>query len=174
MKPLITPHTTLSDTKRIIKSVEKDHGIVNEIIKHFNDADQRIVMRATWTLLHLSFAHPELVEPKFGELLKLLRSPNTHTGAVRNCIRIFTVCNIPERYSAEIFDLCMSYLKNNIMPHAVRAFAINTLCILCNSYPELSQEVKLVLNELKKYPQAPSIQVWLRRADKALTNIKPQ
>ncbi len=174
MKPLITPHTTLSDMKRIIKSVEKDHKVVDDIVTYFSDKDQRVVMRATWTLLHLSFVHPELVDPKFGELLKLLRAPNTHTGAIRNCIRIFTVCIIPERYSAEIFDLCMSYLKNSTMPHAVRAFAINTLCILCNTYPELSHEVKLVVNELKKYPQAPSIQVWLRRADKSLTRIKPQ
>ncbi len=160
--------------KRILDRVEKDHRVVDEIVAYFTDKDPRVVMRATWTLLHLSFVHPEFVEPKFGELLTLLRTPNTHTGAIRNCIRIFTVCKIPERYSAEVFDLCMTYLMNNSMPHAVRAFAINTLCILCDTYPELSHEVKLVVNELKRYPQAPSIQVWLRRADKALARIKPQ
>jgi hypothetical protein len=128
-------------------------------------------MRSTWALQHISFKHPELIRPHIGTLMKALKKENQHTGAQRNIIRIFHEVDIPERYAGEIFDSCINFTKNATLPHAVRAFAITTLGIICKKYPELKPEVELVLSELMTFPQPPSITVCIRKSLKILDKL---
>jgi hypothetical protein len=162
---------SLKKVKALSKEVEKDPKLVKEIVKLASGNDQNLAMRATWALQHISFKHPELIRPHAGTLIKALKKEKQHTGAQRNIIRIFHEINIPEKYLGELFDLCLKFTKNSTLPHAVRAFSIITLGIVCQKYPELKAEAELVLSELKAFPQPPSITVCIRNTTKILEKL---
>jgi hypothetical protein len=162
---------SLKKVKTLSKDVEKKPQLIKEIVKLAASNDLTLAMRSTWALQHISFEHPELLSPHIGTLVKALKKEKQHTGAQRNIIRIFHEIDIPEKYVGEIFDSCINFTKNATLPHAVRAFAITTLGIICKTYPELKPEVELILSELRSYPQPPSITVCIRKTLKVLNKL---
>lgn len=162
---------SLTKVKRLSKEVEKNPNLIKDLVKLASGNDPILAMRSTWALQHISFDHPELIRPYIGTLLKALKKEDQHTGALRNIIRTFHEIDIPEKYTGEILDLCMKFIKNAALPHAVRAFSITMLGPICKKYPELKPEVELVLSELRSYPQPPSITVCIRNVTKVLAKL---
>lgn len=172
MEPIKDPkYFSLEKVKQLTSFVEKNPKIVRELVFLTNGNDLKLSMRASWALQHISFKYPELIKPHIGSLIKSLKKEKQHTGAIRNVIRIFHEIEIPEKYSAELYDLCLNYIKNGTLPHAIRAFSITLLGDICKKYPELKPEVELVLNELKTYPQPPSLTVRIRATLKVLQKL---
>lgn len=169
------------------KEIIKDPGVINarrmakhvidhpkelkELAKLIFDNDTNISMRSAWVLSHISTKQAELLSPLFNPFLKYLRKNDAHPGTIRCILSCIERMAIPEKYCGEIFDFCMGYTKSALMPHAVRAFSITILGNICKKYPELKPEVELVLNELKTFPQAPSITVRIRDTSKILLKL---
>lgn len=162
---------SLNKVKLAVKQMEHQPQLIVDTRKMMFDKDPLKSMRASWLMLHASFKYPDLVKKQLPYLIKLLQQPNLHTGAIRNTIRVFQELDLPEKHVALVFDICLVHIKNSTMPHAVRAFSINVLGNICKNYPELKPEVLLVFNELKSFPQPPSIDASIRNAIKNL--LKP-
>lgn len=148
-----------------MKELKKKPSELKKVMELINSDDQRISMRASWVLLHFSFDSPEHVVSLLPDLLHFLEKSKIHTGSIRNCIRIFTVVTIPENYCSAVYDTCMRFLTNPKMPHAVRAFSIQAMLILCKVYPELGYELRNVIRHMTEETLPPSLIVWTRRAD---------
>lgn len=162
---------SLKKVKLAVKLMEHQPKLVIDTRKMMFNKDPQKSMRATWLMLHASFAHPELVKKQLPYIIKFLKQPNLHTGAIRNSIRLFQEFDLPEKYCAEMFDICINYTKNGTMPHAVRAFSINVLGLICKKYPDLKHEVLLVLNELESFPQPPSIAFCVKKTKKLIAKL---
>lgn len=162
---------SLKKVKLAVKQMEREPSILTDALKMMFNPNPLKSMRASWLVLHISFVYPELVLPHLKQLIKFLNQTNLHTGAIRNTIRVFQELDLPEKYCGPIFDLCMGYAKNATLPLAVRAFSINTLGNICKKYPELKHEVELVLNELKEFPQAPSLNASIKSVSKILLKL---
>lgn len=162
---------SLKKVKQLTKEVEKDPSIVKALVKLTLGEDQTLSMRASWALQHISLKNPQLVKKEIPSLIKFLRKKDNHTGAIRSVLRIFDIIEVPEKYCGELYDLCLNYTKNATLPHAVRAFSITLLGQICKRYPELKHEVELVLNELKTFPQPPSLTVRMRDTMKVLNKL---
>lgn len=172
MEPIKDPkYFSLEKVKQLTTMVEKNPKIVRELVSLTNGDDLKLSMRASWALQHISFKKPELIRPHIDSLIKSLQKEKQHSGAIRNVIRILHELEIPEKYSAELYDLCLNYTKNGTLPHAIRAFSITLLGDICKKYPALKPEVELVLNELKTYPQPPSLTVRIRDTLKILQKL---
>ncbi len=162
---------SLKKLKKFVKQIENDPKALKEITAMVLGDDPILSMRASWALSHVSYSSPQNIYPLLPQLLKFLQGKHQHTGAIRNTIRIFHEIDIPEKYCGPIFDLCLGYVKNAALPHAVRAFSIVTLAQICKKYPELKTEVELVLNELKSFPQPPSMTACIKNAMKVLAKL---
>jgi hypothetical protein len=162
---------TLSQVNKVVEQIDIYPNHLDVIREFIFDKDPRKNMRATWLLLHIAFKHPQLVKGEIPVLLKFLDQNNNHTGAIRNCVRIFMELEIPEKYCAPIYDKCQSYVTNVALPHAVRVFAVYAMANICKRFPELKQELLIILDELKKYPQSPSMNACLKKTYKNLLKL---
>lgn len=162
---------SLKKVKKFLKENDNNPFLAKELTQLVLDKDPLISMRASWTLQHLCFAKPKLIYPQIPKLIKFLHRNNNHTGAMRNVIRIFQEIDIPGKYCSEVFDLCLRFIKNVALPHAVRVFSVYVLVNICKKYPELKHEVELIIYELKNYPQPPSMEACIRNTTKQLNKI---
>lgn len=162
---------SLKKVKLAVKQMANQPQLIVDTRKMMFNADQQKSMRAAWLMVHASFAYPDLVKKQLPHIIKLLKQPNLHTGTIRSSIRLFQDLDLPEKYCAELFDICLAYAKSGMMPHGVRAFSINVLGLLCKKYPDLSQEVLLVMNELESFPQPPSIAFCVKKTKKVIAKL---
>jgi hypothetical protein len=162
---------SLKKLKKFVKQIENDKKALKEITALILGKDKTLSMRASWALSHVSFSSPQNIYPLLPQLLKFLQSTDQHSGAIRNVIRIFMEIHIPEKYCGPLFDICLAHAKNATLPHAVRVFSIYVLGKICQRYPELKTEVEIVLNELKTYPQPPSMNACIRKTTKILNKV---
>lgn len=161
----------LQAVKKIVDAVETQPEIITQARKMMFDKDPRKSMRACWLLVHASEKHPSLVKKELPYVLKLLKQPNKDTGAIREGLQLFLILGVPEKFCGELFDISIHHAKNGLMPHAVRAFSIHLLGIICKRYPDLSSEILLILNELESFPQPPSIAHSVKKAKKTLSKL---
>jgi hypothetical protein len=162
---------SLKKVKLAVKQMEYQPGLIVDTRKMMFNKDPKKSMRAAWLMGHAAIHYPELVKKQLPHVIKLLKQPNLHTGTIRCSIRLFQELYLPDAYCGEMFDICINYAKNGLMPHAVRAFSINLLGIICKRYPDLSSEVMLVLNELESFPQPPSITHCVKKAKKLISSL---
>jgi hypothetical protein len=162
---------SLKKVKLTIRQMEHEPELIELTRKMMFNADQQKNMRAAWVMTHAAEKYPELVKKQLPYILKLLQQKGLHTGTIRCSLRIFQELGMPDKYCGQMFDICIGYAKNGTMPHAVRAFAINVLGLICKKYPDLGHEVLLVLNELESFPQAPSITHCVKKTKKLIAKL---
>ncbi len=167
----LNSYLTLKHVAVYLMKVESQKQIIKDAFKLLNKEDKVKSMRASWLLLHISNQFPKLISPNIKHLVTFLNKENTHTGAVRNVLKILHEIQLPENYISEIFDICLKHIKNSTLPHAVRVYAIYEAEIICKKYPELKPEVILILNELKSFPQSPSITVAINKTLKKMLKM---
>lgn len=155
-------------TLRIIKYIGDDKVKFKELVTIFLNSEYRVTQRSAWPLSEISILYPHLIIPYLNKLIKKLDSNDEHPAIPRNILRIFQEIKIPEKYHGRLVDQCFMFIADVKYPVAVRAFAITVASHICAQYPELKNELIMVLEELKKYPQQPAISVRIKSAFKKL------
>lgn len=155
-------------TMRIIKYIGDDKVKLKKLVTIFLNSEYRVTQRAAWPLSEISILHPHLIKPYLHKLIEKLDSKDEHPAIPRNILRIFQEIKIPEKYHGRLVDQCFKFIADVKHPVAVRAFAITVASHICVQYPELKNELVIVLEELKKHPQQPAISVRIKSAFKKL------
>jgi hypothetical protein len=155
-------------TTAIVNYIGNDKARFKELMDVFMKGEYRLTQRAAWPLSYVCIAEPGLVKPYFGQLIKKLKEPGHHPAISRNILRMFQEIDIPEKYQSDLIDECLRIIQNPSLPVAIVAFAITTAAKLCRPFPELRNELLLVLNQLNSYPQTAAIKVRVKKAIKDL------
>lgn len=155
-------------TDRIVKYVGNDRSRFKELIDIFLKGEYRITQRAAWSLSHCAIDHPEFIKPYFGALIKKMQEKNHHPAITRNILRMFQEIEVPEKYCGTLLDLCISYMTSEMQATAIRAFAITVATRMCKRFPELKNELRMILDELNHYPQLPAVRHRIKLALKDL------
>jgi len=166
-KRLAAEHSK-SLTLAIVEYVGDDKNRFKQLFDVFLNGNYHLSQRAAWALSYVSIKHPQLVKPYFSKLIEMLGEPGKHPAVKRNILRIFETIDIPEKYQAILIDECFKIISDPSQPAAIVAFAITTATNLCKPFPELSRELKLLLNELIIFEHKPAIKVRVKRAMKML------
>jgi len=66
---------------------------------------------------------------------------------IRNIVRILEEISIPEAYHGEVLNSCFRCIENPSTPAAIKAFSLTTLFNIPAYYPEIKQELKLIIEE---------------------------
>ena len=168
---LIDEHSK-PQTLKIVKYVGNDSTRFKELMTIFLNSEYRVTQRSAWPLSEIAIEHPELIKPYFSKLIAKLQKEGEHPAIPRNILRIFQDIDIPVKYHGILIDLCFKFIVEHHHPIAVRAFAITVAVNICRHYPDLKNELVIVLNDLKKYPQQPAITSRIKSAFKRLNMDK--
>ena len=147
LRQTILAEHSKANCNRIIKWVGDSQKRFNELFTLFIGDEYRVVQRAAWPLSYCSIDHPELIQKHFGKLLKNLKKPNLPISVKRNTVRLLQHITIRERYHGTVMDLCFGYIASPTEAVAVKAFSLTILQNLSHQYPEIKNELKLLIEE---------------------------
>jgi len=159
-------------TDAIVRYIGSNKTRLNELMDVFFDGDYRLTQRAAWAVGLVFEGQPDLLKGYYPKLIRMLKQPGHHPAITRNILRVLQTADIPEKYRAEILDICLPLIKSEAQPGAIRAFAISTAANFCSHYPELRHELELVFKELMLVPQSPAVRVRVRDACKRLAKSR--
>lgn len=152
-KVLLKEHSK-AQTDKVIKWVGNDKKRFAELMRLFLVGEYRLTQRTAWPMSYCVIAHPELIKPYFGKLVKLLRQPGMHDAVTRNIVRLLQEIEIPKKYQGEVMTICFDFIANPSSPIAVKAFSLTVLEHLAAIYSEIIPELKVIIQERWDYETA--------------------
>lgn len=169
LRDMILAEHSLAQTKKIIKWVGNSQKRFDELFQLFNGNEYRITQRASWPLSHIGLSHPNLVKKHFSKLVKNLYKASAHEAVKRNTVRILQGIHIPKRYHGEIMDKCFTYITDPNEAIAVKAFSLKILENMLSLYPDIGNELKVIIEERWNHETA----AFRSRAKKILKKLQP-
>jgi hypothetical protein len=110
----------------------------------FFSKEMRICQRAAIAVGDIGVQQPQLLLPYLPKMLKAIEKP-FHDAIVRNVVRVWQEMDIPEKMQGPIFDRCFNYLNDPQIPVAIRAFSMKVCTNIALKYPDLKEELLLVI-----------------------------
>src|SRR5579871_272005 len=162
LKALSREHSKIQ-TDRIVAYVGADKGRFAGLIGLFFKGEYRITQRAAWPLSYCVRAHPELIGPYFKPLLDKLKQKDIPVAVTRNTVRLLQDVAIPKRYQGRVMNTCFEFLQSPETPIAVKAFSLTILSTLSKDYPDITCELRLLIEEQWEY-MTPAIRSRSKKA----------
>ena len=154
LRETILKEHSKANCMRIVKWVGNDQKRFDELFYLFLHDEYRVVQRAAWPVSYCVEEHPEFIKKHFSRLIKNLGKKGIHDAVKRNSVRLLQYVSIPEKFHGQVMDLCFRYISSPNEPVAIKAFSITILQILAKQYPEIINELKLVIEERWDYETA--------------------
>ncbi len=167
-KTILAEHSK-AQTNAIITWVGNSQERFDALFHLFLTDEYRVVQRAAWPLSYCVIEHPQLIKKHFKELVTNLHTPGLSDAVKRNTVRVLQHIDIPERFQGEIMNLCFDYIASPDEAAAVKAFALTILQNLAQYYPEIKDEVKIIIEDRWEV-ESPAFR---SRAKKFLASLKP-
>ncbi len=146
LKSEILRRHSKAHTMKIVHQIGNDSDRFGELVDLTLEGEAPYPQRASWVMRYCVEAHPSLILPHLKNLVKNLDQP-IHDAVKRNTIKSLTYIEVPESLWGEVADICFRLLASPQETVAVRVFAIEVLYEICKKVPELSGELKLVIEE---------------------------
>ena len=147
LKETILKEHSKEQCNKIVQWVGNNEKRFNELFRLFLDSEYRVTQRVAWPLSYCAITHPELMKTNFEMLLNNLKKPNLHDSIKRNTVRLFDAIDIPPKFEGPLMEICFTYLESPDEAVAVKAFSIGILGKLAKKYPEITPEIKLMIEE---------------------------
>jgi hypothetical protein len=122
-----------------------------ELMHCFLSDDFRLAQRAAYSVSLASKQKPEAIEPYVGVLVSQLKRTDIHDAVIRNSARILEDISIPEEFHGELMDACFALVQNRQTAIAIRAFSLTILYNLCKIYPEIKNELRVIIEESMEF-----------------------
>lgn len=118
-----------------------------ELMKCFMSDEYRLAQRAAYSVSWATIQKPEMIEPYIKDLVSQMQRTDIHEAIPRNSLRILEQIHIPEKYHGEVMNACFGFVEDPSTPIAIKASSLTTLFNLSHQYPEIRQELKLIIEE---------------------------
>lgn len=138
---------------QIARYIGNDPSLFAELMDVFFGIDKRSTQNAAHIMSYCVDAFNELVAPYLPQLIENL-TKNPNTAIKRNTVRILQNQIIPKDHQGLLYDTCFGYLTSAKEPIAVKAFSMTVLANLSKIYPELSNELIPIIEELVAHGSA--------------------
>lgn len=144
-KTILAAHSK-AQTEKIVQWIGSNQQRFDELFALFiHDEEYRVVQRASWPLGNAVEAHPYFITPHFSGLLSNLGKPGLHDAVIRNTVRILQFVAVPKKFQGEVMNLCFDYITDPKEKPAVKASSLTVLQHLSRQYPEIKNELKIVI-----------------------------
>ena len=118
-----------------------------ELMACFLSNEYRLAQRAAWSVSWAAQKDPELIKPHIKDLVDQLPREDVHDAVIRNSVRILQQIEIPESLHGELMNNCFRFIESPSTPVAIKVFSLITLFNLSKFYPEIKNELKLIIEE---------------------------
>jgi len=136
------------------------------------DKDHLLSSRAMWVMSHCSDIDYKRVKYYEVKLIENLKNEYLHNGVIRNTLRLFQKHPVPKKQETFVLDKCFEYIKNPSEAIAVRAFAITVVFNISKPYPELLDELLLVLQHMSVTEEGPGIRSRVKNTIKTIHKMR--
>jgi hypothetical protein len=167
LRETILKEHSKAQTHKIIKWVGNDQKRFDKLFDLFLHDEYRVVQRAAWPMSYCVINYPELIKKHFSKLLKNLHKPGLHDAVKRNTVRLLQEITIPEKFHGEVMNTCFGYITDPKEKVAVKAFSLTILQNLSRQYPEIRNEIKIIIEERWEHETA----AFRSRAKKILKEL---
>jgi hypothetical protein len=135
-----------AQTNLIADAVGNDPAQLAELVALMLGDEPTLSQRAAWPVGVVLERHPALIEPHLAALLARLQADEPpHPAVARQVMRSLVGVPLPEAQQGAWLDLCFTWLQDPNCPVAIRVHAMQVAFDLAKPYPELQQELRLVL-----------------------------
>jgi hypothetical protein len=133
--------------EKIAKWIGRDADRFDGLMTLFLNDEYRAVQRAAWIISLVAAKHPGLIYPNLEKMVKRMAEPGVHVAVKRNVVRVLQHLDIPEELHGEVMNTCFELLADPKETVAVRCFSMTVLDNLSKTYPEIRQELRVVIEE---------------------------
>ncbi|MEJ7681260.1 MAG: hypothetical protein WKG06_26115 [Segetibacter sp.] len=147
LREAILAEHSKAQTNVIIKWVGHSQERFDTLFHLFLTDEYRVVQRAAWPLSSCVIKHPQLIQKHFKELIANLHAQEIADAVKRNTLRLLQHIEIPEEFHGDIMNICFDYIASLNEPAAVKAFALTILQNLAQHYPDIKDEVKIIIED---------------------------
>jgi hypothetical protein len=120
---------------------------LKELMNCFMSNDYRLAQRAAWSVNWAARKQPEMIRPYLKDLILVLEKKDVHDAVIRNSLRILEDVEIPENYHGIVLNTCFNFMEKPEFPLAFKAYSMTIIEKLSKLYPEIRQELKLIIEE---------------------------
>ena len=143
---LLREHS-LTNAKAIAAFACSSNKNFNVLFSCFTADEYRLAQHAAWSVSWCAKMQPKIIKPYITKLVDIIDKPGVHDAVKRNSLRILKEINIPEDIHGILMDKCFTMIEDPKAPIAPKAFALQVLYNLTKIYPEIKDELKLVIEE---------------------------
>ena len=118
-----------------------------QLMECYLTREYRISQRAAWSLSYAAQHKPALIAPYLETLVKQLCRKDVHNSVIRNSLRILQYMDVPEKLHGELMNACFDFIQSPVAPAAFKAFSLTILEKLSKHYPEIKQELQLIIKD---------------------------
>ena len=132
-------------TLSIVQWVGTSQKRFDELFDLFTGPDLRLAQLSGTALSNCVMQHPGFIKRHWTKLLTNLERPDLHGAITRNTVRLLQYTSIPEAYQGIVMVLCFKLASAPAEKPAVKAFSLTILDKLSKLYPEIRNELKLMI-----------------------------
>ena len=138
---------------RVATEIESNPELFGELMKILMSDNVRETQHAAWAMSHALELRPDLATPYIGELVAALNKP-VHDAVIRAITRYLQTADLPEDLHDSIWDSCSRLLMSAQTAIAPKVFAMTILARIVELWPELSSELRFMIEEQMPFGSA--------------------
>lgn len=153
----ILKENSKEQTFRMSEWVGNKPDRVAALMDLFLHDEYRVVQRAAWILSYVAEKHPAVVQPHLEKMVNRMGDAGIPVAVKRNVVRVLQFMPIPENLQGPVMDYCFRFLEDPKETIAVRAFSMTVLANLAQQYPEIKNEIILLIEDQLREGASPGI-----------------
>ena len=143
---LISRTVGKQDVLRAVAYIGSDEKKTTEIVTLSCSSDAKISMKAAWVLRYVAKKNKNIVQPFLPKIITHLESCTF--SCQRSLLNTLEYFQIPTALEDETYNACFNILLDKASPVANKACSMEILSPICLKYPDLSNELILVIEDL--------------------------
>ncbi|WP_160711022.1 hypothetical protein [Chitinophaga solisilvae] len=158
-----------TQAQQIARWIGRDARKFAELIDLFLHDEYRVVQRSAWIISMVAEKYPALLAPHLTTMVTRMEDPALPSAVKRNVLRVLQFIQVPEELHGPVMNACFSYLEDPKEMIAIKAFSMTVLANLAKEYPEIKNEIRILLEDLLEHEPSPGIR---SRAKKVMKEIQ--
>ena len=124
----------------------KNPDLLNLLFQIICDQNNEKKWIGAWALDHIHQKEPKLVEGYIDKLILIFKETDS-TSVQRIFGKILSLYNINDKVDGDFINLCFNFIESEEIPVAVKVHAMQLLFNISSKYPELKQELRIIIEE---------------------------
>lgn len=138
---------------KVVHYIGSNVNRFDELLELMLGIDKVLAQRAAWVFKFVIQEQPSLLERRLKDVVTNL-TKEIHIGVKRNTLRVLEEVDIPEDLMGIVATVCFDTLANHQGTIACKAHSMTILYNLCLKEPDLSDELRILIEEQLPYGSA--------------------